>query len=108
MPKYSSSNRLTEPLEPNKSFMATAPTKGGMMSGMMPSVWMMMAPEKIKTCSEIGQRQSNQGRENHRHGRYIKGIIKAFAKQRGSEKVLKIDQRQLAGISIQKRDVNDF
>ena len=38
IPKYSSSNRFTDPFSPNNSSMATAPTNGGMISGTMPSV----------------------------------------------------------------------
>ena len=37
-PNHSSSSRLTEPFSPSSSNIATAPTKGGMISGMMPRV----------------------------------------------------------------------
>ena len=48
MPKASSRRRFTVPLRPNKSCIATAPTKGGMISGMKPSVWTSAAPRKTK------------------------------------------------------------
>ncbi len=44
MSNQSPSSRLTEPLRPNSSCIATAPAKGGMMSGMTPSVWIRIAP----------------------------------------------------------------
>ena len=46
-PNHSSSSRLTEPLAPKSICMATAPTKGGMMSGITPSVWIRAAPAKL-------------------------------------------------------------
>ena len=48
MSNQSPSSRLTVPLRPNSNCMATAPTKGGMISGMKPSVWMTIAPRKVK------------------------------------------------------------
>lgn len=47
-PKYSLSNRLREPLRPKISCSATAPTKGGMISGSTPSVWISKAPRNSK------------------------------------------------------------
>ena len=47
-PNQSFSSRLTEPLRPKMSCIATAPTNGGMMSGRMPSVWMSSAPRNSK------------------------------------------------------------
>ena len=47
-PNQSSSSRLIVPLRPNRSCMATAPAKGGMMSGMKPSIWTMPAPRNSK------------------------------------------------------------
>ena len=47
-PKASLSSRLTEPERPKMSCIATAPTKGGMISGSTPSVWMSSAPRKWK------------------------------------------------------------
>ena len=45
------------PLRPNSSCIATAPAKGGMISGMTPSVWMSTEPRKLEARREIGQRQ---------------------------------------------------
>ena len=45
---HSSSSRFTEPLRPNRSCIATAPTKGGMISGRKPSVCTSMAPRNSK------------------------------------------------------------
>ena len=47
-PNQSSSSRLTLPERPKMSCIATAPTKGGMISGSTPSVWMRIAPRKRK------------------------------------------------------------
>ena len=47
-PKASFSSRLTEPERPNRWCIATAPTKGGMISGSTPRVWMISAPRKSK------------------------------------------------------------
>ena len=47
-PNHSSSSRFTEPLSPNSNAIATAPTNGGMIRGTMPSVWIRMAPPKLK------------------------------------------------------------
>ena len=47
MPKYSRKSRFTLPFAPNRSCIATAPMKGGMMSGTKASVWMMTEPEKL-------------------------------------------------------------
>lgn len=47
-PNQSSSSRLTDPERPNSNCIATAPTKGGMMRGSTPRVWMMSAPRKSK------------------------------------------------------------
>ena len=47
-PNQSFSSRLTEPLRPKMSCMATAPTKGGMISGSTPSVWINSAPRNSK------------------------------------------------------------
>ena len=47
-PKWSSSSRLTEPLRPKISCIATAPTNGGMISGSTPSVWISSAPRNSK------------------------------------------------------------
>ena len=47
-PNQSSSSRLTVPLRPNSSCIATAPTKGGMISGRKPSVWISSAPRNSK------------------------------------------------------------
>ena len=47
-PSQSSSSRFTEPLRPKMSCSATAPTKGGMMSGSTPSVWISSAPRNSK------------------------------------------------------------
>ena len=47
-PSHSSSRRLTLPLRPKSSCIATAPTKGGMMSGRKPSVWTSAAPRNAK------------------------------------------------------------
>ena len=47
-PSQSSSSRLTEPFLPKMSCNATAPTKGGMISGSTPSVWMASAPRNSK------------------------------------------------------------
>ena len=47
-PKRSCSSRFTEPERPKISCIATAPTKGGMMSGSTPSVWIRSAPRKRK------------------------------------------------------------
>ena len=47
-PNQSSSSRLTEPLRPNSSCIATAPTNGGMISGSTPSVWISSAPRNRK------------------------------------------------------------
>src|SRR6185436_11009413 len=46
IPNASLRSRLTEPERPNSSCIATAPTKGGMISGSTPSVWMRSAPRK--------------------------------------------------------------
>ncbi|MNU01994.1 hypothetical protein D3C72_2455630 [compost metagenome] len=48
MPNQSFRIRLTVPLRPKSSCMATAPTNGGMISGMKPSVWMISEPRKSK------------------------------------------------------------
>ncbi len=47
-PNQSFSSRLTEPLRPKISCRATAPTKGGMISGSTPSVWISSAPRNSK------------------------------------------------------------
>ena len=47
-PNQSSSSRLIVPLRPKMSCIATAPTKGGMTSGMKPSVWIRAAPRNSK------------------------------------------------------------
>ena len=47
-PKASFSSRLTVPERPKISCKATAPTKGGMISGSTPSVWITIAPRKRK------------------------------------------------------------
>jgi hypothetical protein len=47
-PNQSSSSRLTLPLRPKCSCIATAPTKGGMISGRNPSVWTSAAPRNAK------------------------------------------------------------
>ena len=47
-PNHSSSSRLTDPFSPSSNSIATAPTKGGMMSGTTPRVWISMAPPKLK------------------------------------------------------------
>ena len=47
-PNQSFSSRLTEPLRPKISCSATAPTKGGMISGSTPSVWISNAPRNSK------------------------------------------------------------
>ena len=47
-PNQSSSNRLTLPLRPKNSCIATAPTKGGMISGRNPSVWINSVPRNAK------------------------------------------------------------
>ncbi|MNL33296.1 hypothetical protein D3C87_1552000 [compost metagenome] len=47
-PNQSFSSRLTLPDRPKISCIATAPTKGGMISGSTPSVWMISAPRKSK------------------------------------------------------------
>jgi len=47
-PNHWSSSRLTEPERPKISCMATAPTKGGMISGSTPRVWIRMAPRNWK------------------------------------------------------------
>ncbi len=47
-PNQSSSSRLTEPLRPKISCSATAPTKGGMISGSTPSVCISSAPRNSK------------------------------------------------------------
>ena len=44
MPKCSFSSRLIEPERPKISCMAAAPTKGGMIRGSTPSVWIISAP----------------------------------------------------------------
>jgi hypothetical protein len=56
-PNQSLSSRLTVPLRPNSSCMATAPTKGGMMSGTKPSVWMTSDPRKSKRVVSTRERQ---------------------------------------------------
>ena len=43
-PSQLSSKRFTLPLRPKTSCMATAPTKGGMMRGITPRLWMRVAP----------------------------------------------------------------
>lgn len=48
MPNQSRSSRLTLPLAPNSNCIATAPMKGGMISGTKPSVWISTAPRKLK------------------------------------------------------------
>ncbi len=47
-PNQSCSSRLTLPERPKISCMATAPTKGGMISGSTPSVWISSAPRNSK------------------------------------------------------------
>ncbi|MNV76477.1 hypothetical protein D3C71_1698330 [compost metagenome] len=47
-PRCSSSSRFTVPERPKISCMATAPTKGGMISGSTPSVWISRAPRNSK------------------------------------------------------------
>ena len=47
-PNQSLSSRLSVPERPKISCSATAPTKGGMISGKTPRVWMRMAPRKSK------------------------------------------------------------
>ena len=47
-PKCWSSSRLTLPLLPNSSCIATAPTNGGMINGTTPRVWISSAPPKLK------------------------------------------------------------
>ena len=47
-PAWSSSSRLTAPERPKMSVIATAPTKGGMISGSTPSVWISSAPRNSK------------------------------------------------------------
>ena len=47
-PSQSSSSRFTEPLRPKISCSATAPTKGGMISGSTPRVWISTAPRNSK------------------------------------------------------------
>ncbi len=47
-PNQSFSSRFTLPERPKISCMATAPTKGGMMSGSTPRVWISRAPRKSK------------------------------------------------------------
>ena len=48
MPRCSLSSRFSEPERPKISCMATAPTKGGMISGSTPSVWISSAPRNSK------------------------------------------------------------
>ena len=47
-PKCSRSSRFTVPLRPKISDIATAPTKGGMISGMKPRLWIRAEPPKLK------------------------------------------------------------
>ena len=47
-PNQSLSKRLSVPERPKISCSATAPTKGGMIKGKTPRVWMRMAPRKSK------------------------------------------------------------
>jgi hypothetical protein len=47
-PKASPSSRFRLPERPKISCSATAPTKGGMISGSTPSVWISIAPRKSK------------------------------------------------------------
>ena len=47
-PNASFSSRLTLPLRPKNSCIATAPTNGGMISGRNPSVWISTVPRKAK------------------------------------------------------------
>jgi hypothetical protein len=47
-PKCSRNSRFTVPLRPKISCIATAPTKGGMISGMKPRLWTTIAPPKLK------------------------------------------------------------
>ena len=47
-PNQSLRIRLTEPLRPNSSCIAAAPTNGGMISGSTPSVWISTAPRNWK------------------------------------------------------------
>ncbi len=46
-PNQSLMIRLTEPFSPNRSSIATAPTKGGMIRGITPRVWIRTAPPKL-------------------------------------------------------------
>jgi hypothetical protein len=46
-PNHSLMMRLTEPFSPNSNSIATAPTKGGMIRGTTPRVWISTAPPKL-------------------------------------------------------------
>ena len=62
-PKASFSSKLTEPERPNSSCIATAPTKGGMISGSTPRVWIRSAPRNrkrtVKYASGTAIREAN-------------------------------------------------
>ena len=49
---------MTEPLRPNMSCIATAPTKGGMMSGSTPERLYQQRAAELETHGEIGERHA--------------------------------------------------
>ena len=70
----SSSSRLTEPLRPNSSCIATAPTNGGMISGSTPSVWISAGAAELEARGEVGERQGDERGQHHRHRRDVERI----------------------------------
>ena len=58
---------MTEPLRPNRSCIAAAPTKGGITSGSTPSVWISERAAELEAHGEVGERQRDDGAKTHRH-----------------------------------------
>ena len=63
---------------------------------------------EIEAGREIGQRQGEHRRQDHGHGRHVKGIEKGFLKQRGIEKIDKVNKRQGTRVGVLERHIDDL
>ncbi len=94
------------PLRPNRSCIATAPTKGGMISGMKPSVWIERRAAKVEARGEIGERQRESRGQHDRHCRDVERVPEGADEQVGAGEVGEIDERERARALLGEGDVD--